>query len=183
MSSKIFSFIEEFTGAFGPIIGILPENLPPLQLFSSFLPLNFNANIIVEDTGEKYYFKVSPGGSLVKKGLFRSCPRTLTASNKVWIQIFMGKKTIMGSFNRGELIMTDVRVQYILRLAFLSEIMFNFAEKRHRLIRTGKYLKFPLFSKKILGPIMKLTIPLIKLIPMSFFESVLNKITPLLQSD
>ncbi len=183
MGNQIFDFLTEFTSAFGPIISLLPENMEQLQIFSSYIPLNFEANIIVRDTGERYCFKINPSEYFARKGNLSSCPRTFIGLRKTWIQIFTGKKTLMGAFNNGEISMTDVRVQYILRLTFLSEILFNFVEKRQRIIRAGKYFKFPLFTRTILIPFVKIGFFIFKLVPSTFFERILNRLTPLLQSD
>jgi hypothetical protein len=183
MSSQIFDFLKEFTNAFGPIISLLPESMEQIQIFSSYIPINFDANIVVKDTGERYYFEINPSQYFAREGNLSSCPRTFIGLRRTWIQIFTGRKTLMGAFNNGEISMSDTRVQYILRLTFLSEILFNFVEKRQKLIRAGKYLRFPLFSRTIMNPIVKIMFFVLKLIPTNFFERMLKRLTPMLQSD
>ncbi len=184
LEENLYQHLNQFVGVFGPILKVLPANyLKSLRTFTSFMPIVFEANIIITDLNKKYYFRVSLEDYYIRKKNYDFCDLTLMADTKTWLSIFAGKETLMGAFNDGRLLLTNIREQYILKVAFLSGIFFSFATKKQKLIRTGKYLKFPLFRREILAPVLKLVFKLFKLIPEHGFERLMKRIGPLLEEE
>jgi hypothetical protein len=145
------------------------------------MPLKFEANIIILDLNQKYYFRVSLEDYYIRKRNFNFCDLTLIADSKTWLKIFSGEVTLMGEYNLGNVLMTNIRNYYILKTAFLSGIFFSFATKKKRLIRVGKYFKFPLFNRRIFTPIFTILFKILKYIPDEAFERLAKKISPLLE--
>ena len=106
---------------------------------------------------------------------------TLIANSTTWIRIFSGLTTLMGEYNLGNVLMTSVRNYYVLKTALLSGILFSFATKKQRLIRAGKYFKFPLFNRRIFTPIFTILIKILKFIPVIAIERLMKRISPLLE--
>lgn len=181
IANKIYHHLNEFVNAFGPILNIFPTNLRSFRTFTSFLPIKFEANIVIIDLNQKYYFRVSPEDYYLRKNNYDFCDLTLISDAKTWIKVFSGKETLMGAYDLGNIEMTNVREHFLLRLAFLSNLIFSFATKKQKLIRIGKDLKFPLFNKRIIAPIFKLTITIFKLIPKYVITQLITKISPLLE--
>lgn len=180
---QIYQHLNDFVNAFGPILNIVPINLRSLKTFTSYLPIKFEANIIVSDLTQKYYFRITPEDFYINKRNYDFCELTLVSNSQTWIKIFSGKETLMGAYNAGKMKMNNVREQYILKLAFLSGILFSFATKKQRLVRTGKYLKFPLFSKNLFTPLIKISFKLSKIMPEYAFERLMKRISPLLEEE
>jgi len=181
IEEKLYEHLYHFVHAFGPIFNRLPTNLQSIRTFTSFLALKFEANIVIKDLNQKLYFRVSLEDYYIRKRNFDFCELTLVSDSKTWIRIFSGQETLMGAYNLGKVGMTNVREQYVLRTAFLSGILFSFAGKKQRLIRAGKYMKFPLFSRRILTPIMTILFKALKLIPVEAIERLMKRISPLLE--
>jgi len=181
IEDRLYEHLSQFVHAFGPIFNRLPINLQSIRTFTSFLPLKFEANIIVSDLKQYYYFRVSLEDYYIRKRNYHFCDLTLVADSTTWIRIFTGEETLMGDYNLGKVKMNFIREQYVLKTAFLSGILFSFAIKKKRLIRTGKYFKFPLFSRRILTPIMIILFKILKMIPEEIFERFMTKLSPLLE--
>ncbi|MHA1291888.1 MAG: hypothetical protein ACTSQJ_04370 [Promethearchaeota archaeon] len=180
---RLYEHLYEFVHAFGPIFNSLPINLKTFKLFNSFIPIKFEGNIIISDLNLKFYFRISLEDYYIRKKNFDFCDLTLIANSKTWIKIFSGKVTLMGEYNLGNIMMTSVRREYVLRIAILSGIFFNFATKKKRLIRTGKYFKFPLFSRRIFTPLFKILFKILKFIPDVAFERFMRRISTFLEEE
>ncbi len=178
---KLYQHLSEFVHAFGPIFTSLPTSIQSIRTFTSFMPLKFEANIVVIDLNKKYYFRVSLEEYLIRKRNFDFCNLTLVADSKTWTKIFTGQATLMGEFNLGNVLMTNVKEYYILKTAFLSGILFSFATKKKRLIRAGKYFKFPLFSRRIFTPLFIILFKVLKYVPDEAFERLMKRLSPLLE--
>ncbi len=184
LEERLYQHLNQFVGAFGSILNCLPANyLKSLRTFTSFMPIVFEANIIIKDLNKKYYFRVSLEDYYIKRRNFDFCDLTLSADSKTWRNIFAGKETLMGAFNDGRLLLTNIREQYILKVAFLSGILFSFATKKQRIMRTGKYFKFPLFRREILAPVLRLVFKAFKVIPAHGLERLMKRIGPLLEEE
>ena len=181
IEKKLYKHLYDFVHAFGPIFSRLPTNLQSIRTFTSFIPLKFEANIVIMDLNKKFYFRISLEDYYIKRKNFDFCDLTLVSDSETWIRIFSGKETLMGAYNLGKVIMTTVREQYVLRTAFLSGIIFSFAGKKQRLMRTGKYMKFPLFTRRILTPIMIILLKAMKFVPDEAIERLMKRISPLLE--
>jgi len=181
IEEKLYQHLSHFVHAFGPIFNRLPTNLEAIRTFTSFLPLKLEANIVVMDLNQKLYFRVSFEDYYIKRRNFDFCELTLVSDSKTWIRIFSGKETLMGAYNLGKVLMTSVREQYLLKTALLSGILFSFAGKKQRLMRAGKYMRFPLFSRRILTPIMAILMKVMKFIPTEAIERLMKRISPLLE--
>ncbi len=177
----LYTHLEQFVHAFGPIFTCLPTNLKSMRIFTAYMPLKFEANIIVMDWNQKYYFRVSLEDYYIKRRNFNFCELTLIANSTTWIKIFSGQTTLMGEYNLGNVLMTSVRNYYVLKTALLSGILFSFATKKQRLIRAGKYFKFPLFNRRIFTPIFTILIKILKYIPVIAIERLMKRISPLLE--
>ncbi len=181
IEEKLYEHLYHFVNTFGPIFNRLPTNLEAIRTFTSFLPLKLEANIVVIDLNQKFYFRVSFEDYYIKKRNFDFCNLTLISDSKTWVNIFSGKETLMGAYNLGKVNMSSVREQYILKTALLSGILFSFAGKKQRLMRVGKYMKFPLFSRRILTPIMVILMKVMKYIPDEAIERLMKRLSPLLE--
>jgi len=181
IDETLYTHLEQFVQAFGPIFTSIPTNLQSIRTFTSFLPLKFEANLIIKDLNQNYYFRISLEDYYIKKRNFDFCDLTLNANAKTWIRIFSGKSTLMGEYNLGNVLMTNVKDYYILKTALLSGILFSFASKQKQLLRTGKYFRFPLFNKKFFTPVFTILFKILKYIPDEALERIMKKISPLLE--
>lgn len=181
IEEKLYEHLYHFVHAFGPIFNRLPTNLEAIRTFTSFLPLTLEANVIVIDLNQKFYFRVSLEDYYIKRRNYDFCELTLISDSKTWISIFSGEETLMGAYNLGKIVMSSVREQYILKTALLSGILFSFASKKQRLMRAGKYMKLPIFSRRILTPIITILMKVMKHIPEETMEGLMKRISPLLE--
>ena len=181
IEKKLFEHLDQFVKAFGPIFNRIPNNLRSIRTFTSFMPLKFEANIIVIDLNQKFFFRISLEDYYIRKRNFDFCDLTLIANSNTWIKIFSGEVTLMGEYNLGNVLMSKIKDYYILKIALLSGVLFSFSSKKKRFIRIGKYFKFPLFHRRILTPFVSILFKIIKYIPDNAIERLSKSISPLLE--
>ncbi|MGQ4873298.1 MAG: hypothetical protein ACP6IY_04410 [Promethearchaeia archaeon] len=179
----LYNHLKDFVNSFGSILRSAPYSLDFLKTFSSFIPINFEANIIINDLDEKYYFRITLEDHYIRKENYDFCRLFLSGNSRTWLNIFLGKETLMGAFNAGKITMNNIKEMYILRMAFLSNILFNFAMKKQRIIRAGKYLKFPLFSRRIITVILIIILKIGEYLPKSSLERIIKKFSKFLEEE
>ncbi len=94
----------------------------PIGLFD----LNFQFNIRVKNgkIKDEYSIYLSRDTSKLMKGYSAAFGFTISGSETTWIDIFQGRKSIMGHYNEGNLKITNIRVNW-LKMTLLSNLIAN----------------------------------------------------------
>ena len=178
----IFEYLNDFVQAFGTIFKVIPEHSDLIKTITGYIPFRFQANIKISGKiPRKYYISVSPSTKIIRKGHNKQCRLNLTGNLKNWINILTNKRTLMGAYNLGEIKMTNVREQYIMRFVFFSEALHSFNQRRMNLIRARNYLK--ILPLNVLRAFLKNVITIIESIPskmmgvlMKMLEKIMSRI-------
>ena len=169
----IYNQLERFTHALKNILAVIPS-IEELDLITQLFPLRFEANVIVTDKGT-YYFMISPNGAFIQKGIRGESSMTLKAEQSNWLQIFTGKKSLTQEYNRGNVIMSNARANFMYKLVLLS-ILF---ESMDRIIRAGRILSVFPFSilRALLKNVFMRMHSILNCIPSSVMQGLLNSIS------
>jgi hypothetical protein len=160
----ILGYLSEFSEVLGTVLEIIPWTIDPVNIFASYIPIKFEANIVVEDAKPKeYYIYLGLNGHSARAGSSRRCNFTLSGSLKDWISVLKSDQTLVGACNLGRISMTGVRQQYILRMVLYSELIHNFNMRRDLLVLLAKALKA--FPRMILRELISRAYSIAKHVP------------------
>lgn len=94
----------------------------PVGLFD----LNFQFNVRVKNGKNKDEFSIylSKDTSKLMKGYSAALGFTISGTEATWLDVFQGKKSIMGNYNEGNLKISNIRVNW-LKMTLLSNLIAN----------------------------------------------------------
>lgn len=171
----IYNLLEQFTCAVKNVLAVVPST-EELDLIGQLFPLRLEANIIVTDKGT-YYFMISPNGAFIQKGLRGESSMTLKAEQSTWLQIITGRKSLTQEYNRGHVMMSNARANFMYKLVLLSMLF----ETKDRIMRVGRILSIFPFSilRAILKNLSERVQTILNRVPSSVMQGLLNSISRL----
>ena len=94
----------------------------PVGLFD----LNFQFNIRVRNgkTKDEFAVYLSKDASKLMKGYSAALGFSIIGTEATWLEIFQGKKSIMGHYNEGNLKISNIRINW-LKMTLLSNLVAN----------------------------------------------------------
>jgi len=123
MNIEIFNFFHDLVCNFGSILRIIPFNVRALDILSQYFPFSFEANIIIKDSKDKLFFRVSPEGSCLIPNRNRYATMTIISNESTMLEIIRGRASLLREFNFGTVSISNLKQNYMYRIILLGMIL------------------------------------------------------------
>ncbi|MBD3227268.1 MAG: hypothetical protein GF329_03690, partial [Candidatus Lokiarchaeota archaeon] len=123
MDPEIETFFKQFVENFKPIFKLIPIQNKPINILIQYFPMVFEANFIVKDVDEEFYFKISPEYSTYRKIRNPYSMMTITLTEDILLEIIRGEKTILREFNYGNIHISNLKQNYMYRIIILGMLI------------------------------------------------------------
>jgi hypothetical protein len=133
MNLEIEKYFIDLVENYKPVFKLLPVNNNAVNILLQYFPLLFEANFIIKDTKEEFYFRISPEYSTFSKKRNPYAMMSIILNEKICFDIIKGKKSLLREFNRGKIHISNLKQVYMYRIILLGMI---FQSKREETTMT-----------------------------------------------
>lgn len=123
MNLEIEKYFTDLVENYKPVLKLLPVYNNAVNILLQYFPLLFEANFIIKDTGEEFYFKISPEYSnFSKKRNPHAMISIIIPNEKTCFDIIKGRKSLLREFNMGNIHISNLKQVYMYRIILLGII-------------------------------------------------------------
>ncbi|MHA1270750.1 MAG: hypothetical protein ACTSPY_13235 [Candidatus Helarchaeota archaeon] len=135
--NEIYQFFKDLVRNLKPIMKLIPQNNIAINILSQYYPLTFEANVIISDINEEFYFRISPESCIILKKRNPIADMSLVANKEIFMNIIEGKTSLLREFNFDRIYISNLKQVYMYRIILLG-ILIQSKEKydqRYRILQ------------------------------------------------
>lgn len=122
MNLEIEKYFTDLVENYKPILKLLPIYNNAVKILVQYFPLLFEANFIIKDTSDGFYFRISPEYSTFCKKINPYAMMSITLNEDTCLDIIKGKKSLLREFNMGNIDISNLKQVYMYRIILMGII-------------------------------------------------------------
>ncbi|TFF85909.1 MAG: hypothetical protein EU551_03005 [Promethearchaeota archaeon] len=122
MNLEIEKYFIDLVENYKPLLKLLPIYNNAVNILLQYFPLLFEANFIIKDTGEEFYFRIAPEYSTVSKKRNPYAMMSIILNEQTCFDIIKGRKSLLREYNRGIINISNLKQVYMYRIILLGMI-------------------------------------------------------------